>query len=43
MSVCVLIGYLIIQRGQKLLKAADSLPTQAEDEAAISTALDKTN
>ena len=43
MSVCVLIGYLIIQKGQKLLKAADSLPTQAEDEAAISTALDKTN
>jgi len=43
MSVCVLIGYLIIQKGQRLLKAADSLPTQAEDEAAISTALDKTN
>jgi predicted MFS family arabinose efflux permease len=43
MSICVLIGYLIIQKGQKLLKAADSLPTQAEDEAAISTALDKTN
>jgi len=26
-----------------LLKAADTLPTQAEDDIAISTALDKTN
>jgi hypothetical protein len=38
-----LIGYLIIQRGHTLLKAADTLPTQIEDETAVSTALDKTN
>ena len=43
MSICVLIGYLIIQRGHPLLNAANALPTQAEDEIAISTALDKTN
>jgi hypothetical protein len=43
MSICVLIGYLIIQRGHPLLNAANTLPTQAEDEIAISTALDKTN
>jgi hypothetical protein len=43
MSVCVLIGYVIIQKGQHLLHAANSLPTQAQDEIAISTALDKTN
>jgi MFS family permease len=43
MSICVLIGYVIIQKGQHLLHAANSLPTQAQDEIAISTALDKTN
>ena len=43
MSTCVLIGFLIIRRGHKLLVAADRLPTQAEDEGAINTALDKTN
>jgi hypothetical protein len=43
MSICVLIGYLIIRNGHKLLHAADRLPTQSEDESAISTALDKTN
>jgi MFS family permease len=43
MSICVLAGYLVIQRGYPLLKAADTLPTQAEDEIAISTALDKRN
>jgi len=43
MSICVLIGYLIIQRGHPLLNAANTLPTHAEDEIAISTALDKTN
>jgi hypothetical protein len=43
MSICVLIGYLIIRKGHKLLHAADRLPTQSEDENAISTALDKTN
>jgi hypothetical protein len=43
MSICVLVGYLIIRKGHTLLKAADTLPTQAEDEIAISTALDKTN
>ena len=43
MSICVLIGYVIIQKGQHLLHAANSLPTQEQDEIAISTALDKTN
>jgi len=43
MSICVLIGYVIIHKGQHLLHAANSLPTQAQDEIAISTALDKTN
>jgi MFS family permease len=43
MSICVLIGYLIIQSGHPLLNAANALPTQSEDENAISTALDKTN
>jgi hypothetical protein len=43
MSTCVLIGYLIIQKGQNLLKAANTLPTQIEDEAAVSIALDKIN
>jgi MFS family permease len=43
MSICLLIGYLIFQRGQHLLHAANSLPTQAQDDIAISTALDKTN
>ena len=43
MSICVLIGYLIISKGHNLLKAADRLPTQIEDEEAMITALDKTN
>jgi len=43
MSVCVLIGYLIISKGHTLLKAADRLPTQSEDEEAMNIALDKTN
>jgi len=43
MSICVFIGYLIIRKGHILLKAADTLPTQIEDEIAVSTALDKTN
>lgn len=43
MSTCVLIGFLIIRQGHNLLSAADRLPTQAEDEGAIITALDKTN
>jgi MFS family permease len=43
MSLCVFLGYLTIRNGHKLLHAADRLPTQSEDEIAISTALDKTN
>jgi predicted MFS family arabinose efflux permease len=43
MSVCVLIGYLIISNGHVLLKSADRLPTQSEDEEAMNIALDKTN
>ena len=43
MSVCVLVGYLIISKGHVLLKSADRLPTQSEDEGALNTALDKTN
>ena len=43
MSVCVLIGYLIISNGHVLLKTADRLPTQSEDEEAMNIALDKTN
>ena len=43
MSVCVLIGYLIISNGHVLLKPADRLPTQSEDEEAMNIALDKTN
>jgi predicted MFS family arabinose efflux permease len=43
MSICVFVGYLIIWRGHPLLKAANTLPTQIEDEAAVSIALDKTN
>ncbi len=42
MSLCVLMGYLIISNGHKLLSAADRLPTQIEDEEAMNTALDKT-
>ena len=40
MSVCVLIGYLIISNGHVLLKSADRLPTQSEDEEAMNIALD---
>ena len=43
MSICVLVGYLIISKGHVLLKSADRLPTQSEDEGALNTALDKTN
>jgi MFS family permease len=43
MSLCVLIGYIIIANGYKLLSKADRLPTQVEDEEALNTALDKTN
>jgi MFS family permease len=43
MSVCVLLGYLIISNGHVLLKSADRLPTQSEDEEAMNIALDKTN
>jgi predicted MFS family arabinose efflux permease len=43
MSICVFIGYLIIRKGHTLLQAADTLPTQIEDEIAVTTALDKTN
>lgn len=43
MSICVLIGYVIISNGHKLLSAADRLPTQTEDEEALNTALDKIN
>jgi MFS family permease len=43
MSICVLIGYLIISKGHGLLRAADRLPNFGEDEEAIITALDKTN
>jgi len=42
MSLFVLIGYLIISAGNKLLSAANRLPTQSEDEGALNTALDKT-
>jgi MFS family permease len=43
MSLCVLMGYLIISSGHRLLSKADRLPTQTEDEEALNTALDKTN
>jgi hypothetical protein len=43
MSICVFVGYLIIWQGHPLLKAANTLPTQIEDEAAVSIALDKIN
>ena len=43
MSICVFVGYLIVWKGHPLLKAANTLPTQIEDEAAVSIALDKTN
>ncbi|CAB4751923.1 unannotated protein [freshwater metagenome] len=43
MSICVLMGYLTIFRGHRLLQSADRLPTQSEDDEAINTALDKTN
>jgi MFS family permease len=43
MSLCVLIGYIIIANGYKLLSKADRLPTQVEDEEALNIALDKTN
>ncbi len=43
MSLCVLIGYIIIANGYKLLSKADRLPTQFEDEEALNIALDKTN
>ena len=43
MSLCVLIGYIIIANGHKLLSKADRLPKQSKDDEAINTALDRTN
>jgi MFS family permease len=42
-TVCVGVGYLIMRGGARLLKAADRIPTEAEDTDALSVNLNITN
>jgi hypothetical protein len=42
-SLCILIGYTIIQIGGRRLRAADRLTSPVEDQEAISSSLDKRN
>jgi hypothetical protein len=39
-TICVGIGYLIILAGRNLLKEADRVPTEEEDQEAIESNLD---